>query len=336
MDFTALVQTPVNTILVLAGIAIVFFTFFEVNKSSVKQRKTPVKKNLAPIVVGAILILGGLFYKLDANVPLEPTPFPEASATIAPTVQHSTVAPTNTSIPIETESPTETPVIPTLTSTPTTIPTKTVVDGCIDTQTWQATSIDTDTLNKIQSQNNCWNLNSLGFSAETGGTLHIISAPSNVNKSAGIYTNVRDNSVIEFNVYINNFYIVYDAIYNKPGYISFSIAPQDNPMATKGSGRFKLQVNESGSFPLVLFILADTIEPNGTELGTQHYLYGRTYNIRMELQGIFMNIYINNIKVNQTVTIPDESKVFYIGYQNPILGSENVEISDLIIDGIKQ
>jgi hypothetical protein len=83
-------------------------------------------------------------------------------------------------------------------------------------------------------------------------------------------------------------------------------------------------------------MLADTTESVGTELGTQHYLYGCTYNVRMELKGIYANVYLNNVKLDKTLTIPSGSKVFYIGYDLPLLASADIEIGDLTVDGIKK
>ena len=107
-------------------------------------------------------------------------------------------------------------------------------------------------------------------------------------------------------------------------------------MARQESGRFKLQVKDTGNSPLILYMLADPTESNGIELGTQHYLYGRTYNIRLELKGIFMKLYINDVDTKQTISIPSGPNVFYIGYSLPLLAGADVEISDLVIDGIKK
>jgi len=330
MSILDLLQTPVNTLLVLAGIAIVFFTFFKVSKGSVELRKINPKSILMPVGIGAALILVGLLYKPEASTALPESTITPTTIPDTPTLTTIIIPDTLTPSPTATATATEPPT-PTQTASP--VPVKSFNDGCIAAQTWQPASIDPDALNSVQTQNYCWNLNSLGFSAETGGKLHLYAAPAGVKTASGIYTGVGDQSTIEFNVHVNKFYIVYE---DNPGYISFSVAPQGTAMATKGSGRFKLQVKAKGNSPLILFVLADTTESSGTELGTQHYLYGRIYDIRLELKGIYMDVYINNVKLNQALTIPTGQKVFYIGYDLPLLASADIEITDLTVDGVKK
>jgi hypothetical protein len=325
-----ILQTPLGTILALAGIAIVFFAFFEAGKGIIRMRKSP-KDGLVPAAIGAVFIIGGLILsRSQAAAPVEPTSVPVAFTEVSPVVPSVTVAPTDTVVPSETTSPAETQLIPTETASP--VPVKTLADGCIAVQTWQADSTDAEALGAILDENNCWNMERLGFTAQSG-TLHILPKPPNVQTASGIYTAINNQSIIEFKVFVRSIYLVYEG---NPAYISFSIAPQDNPMARQDSGRFKLQIKDNGSSPLVYFMLADTIESNGTELGTQHYLYGRTYNIRLELKGLFMEISINGVKLRETASIPSGPKVFYIGYNLPLLAGADVELRDIIIDGVNQ
>ena len=331
---TALLQVPVNTLLILAGIVIVFFALFEVNKGSVKLRTGLSKNNFVPVGIGALLILGGvvLLYTTGAATPADSASVSIGITNLPAITPSETAAPTETPvIPTETVLPTDTPIIPTETGTPP--PIKTISDGCIAVQTWQAKSIDADAASSISDQNNCWNLSRLGFVAQSDGTLHLLVAPSEVDVASGISTAVRDQSVIEFKVYVNDFYLVYN---NKPAYITFSIAPQDDPMAARGSGRFKLQIKDTAGSRLIYFMLADTTESNGIELGTQHYLPGRTYKVRMELKGNSMEISINDVKLKETIIIPSGPKVFYIGYNVPVLASADIEIKDVIVDGVNQ
>jgi hypothetical protein len=134
-------------------------------------------------------------------------------------------------------------------------------------------------------------------------------------------------------VYVDTLYMPYD---DNPAYISFAIASSDDPMAAKGSARFKLQIKKAGNSPIVFFMLADPNQTAGTELGTQHYLWGRIYNFRFVLKGVDMEVYIDNVKINQTIPLPSGAKVFYIGYNMPILAKADVDISNIIIDGVNR
>jgi hypothetical protein len=323
-------QTPMGTILAFAGIIIVFFAFFEVAKGTVKMRKKP-KEGTIPASIGAVLIIGGLILSNAQTATVgEPTPA-NSTPTMVVSTEVSPVLPTETAVaPTETSTPTSTPVTPTLTAS--SVPVHTIVDDCIDAQTWTADSSDAGALDAIVKENNCWNLENLGLTVQDG-TLHILPRSSSVQTSSGIYTAVTNQSVIEFKVFVKSLYLVYK---DNPAYISFSIAPQSEPMARRNSGRFKLQIKDTGNLPLVLFVLADTTEANGTELGTQHYLYGRTYDIRLVLKGIFMEVYINGVDTRETISLPSGPKVFYIGYNLPVLAGADVEISNIVVDGVSK
>ncbi len=140
--------------------------------------------------------------------------------------------------------------------------------------------------------------------------------------------------MIKFNVSIQNFYLGYP---NTPAYITFAIAPQDDPMTKSGSGRFKLQVNDLKTNAFVFFVPADVGAANGTPLSTQHYLYAHGYDVRLELDGPLMTIYLNdNKRPADTVQIPIGHKVFYIGYNMPISASVTATIKDVSIDGVNK
>src|SRR5688500_267017 len=92
-----ILQTPIGTLLALAGLAIIFLAFFEVSKGTVKMRKTP-KDGLVPAAIGAALILVGLFLnRPQAAVPAEPTPLGPTVSGAATEV--SAALPTDTAFP---------------------------------------------------------------------------------------------------------------------------------------------------------------------------------------------------------------------------------------------
>ena len=320
---TAILRAPVNTILIIAGLVILFFTLFKVSKKTVQL--TAGKPHAVPLIVGALLIVVGLFYRTGYTAPETPTvEISVASATLPPPAASETSSPTDTPVPTISPTNTDTPQ-PTLTPQ-----IKKLADGCIAAQTWQPKSINTESLSSISEQDHCLNLAALGISVDQGGKLHLLATASNAELASGISMPVSDQSVIEFKVFVKSFSIHYP---DKPADITFSIAPQDDPMAGGGSGRFKLRVEQNINLADVFFFLAGTNELTGSKDTSQHYKYEQTSTVRMELKNINMQIYVNDAKLSKKVTIPSGSIVFYIGYDLPALAGMDVEITDIKVDG---
>ena len=333
-------KAPLNTLAFIAGFLFVFFTFFEVSKSGVKPRKMDRKNYLIPVVLPTVigLALIGLGVSMKPNgaaTTPEVTPTVTNNPTGTSTMTSTLVPATDTAT--ATKSPTETATftpLPTLTDTvtPSPIPILTLHDGCIADQTWQFKSANPNSTTPISNARHCLDLDDFGIAAETGGTLRLVASPREASNAAEIFTPISDRSTVEFSVSVKTFYLVYDGT---PAYISFGIAPANDPLATKGSSRFKLQIRQANS-PLVLFYLADPSQPDGLELGTQHYLWGRVYKIRLVLRGVDMEVYIDNVKLNRTLSLPTGSKVFSIGYNVPLLAKADVNISNIVINGVDQ
>ena len=325
---TNLLQGPTGKILILAGIALVFFTFFEVSKGSVRMRKSTAKTktSLIPAAIGAVLILIGLFSNPQAASPSESTAIPLAVSEVVPVLPSATTAPTDT--PTSTPSPTET-LTPTLTASP--APEKTIAENCISVKNWTAVSDNGSAVNATPDQNNCLNVGDLGFAA-SGGALLIVKPEQTGIMAAGIYTDVGDQAEIKFNVSVQN---LYTAGGGNSAYLTFAAAPKNDVMTKSGSGRFKLQVNGTGNNQDVLFVPADVGEANGLPITSMHYLYGLSYNVRLKLDGLVMSIYIGEgQRPVETVSIPGLSKVFYIGYSAAPGGTVRATIKDLTIDGV--
>ena len=108
---TAVLQAPVNTILIIAGTVILFFALFEIGKGTVRLRSG--KANIAPIIVGGILIVGGLLYK-QQTTSAQPAPQLEitiASETPRPPLEAPSQTPeTPTPSIVLNNSPTSTPI----------------------------------------------------------------------------------------------------------------------------------------------------------------------------------------------------------------------------------
>lgn len=235
------------------------------------------------------------------------------------------------------ETPTPSPVP--LSSTPSPIastatpePPSPIANGCISSKSWRADATDQVVLNGIVEQPNaCYETGSLGISVNNSGVLSLLNQSKQKSLSAGIYTPIRNNSVIEFSIHVNSMYLVYA----EPSvYISFAVAPLSAPMTAKNTARFKLQVEDTINSPLIYFVLADAGENAGVKINSQHYEYGRTYNIRFELAGSVMRLFINNIRQNENLSIPDGEKVFYIGYNLPTLAGIDAEVTNIKVDGV--
>jgi len=208
---------------------------------------------------------------------------------------------------------------------------QTLVDGCIFSETWNIHSTDTNALKNIAvGLNGCRSLSPLGISAETGGILHIFMTEKKVARVSRIYTPITDNTVIEFDIFVNYMYLVYN---DSPANVTFGVAPASDPKAISTSTRFKLQVEKNDSRPIVFFMLADTGESTGSRIPNQHYEYGRTYNIRLELSDIQLSVYINGIKMQEQLSLPDGEKLFYIDYNMPLLSGLDLQIKNLSFDG---
>lgn len=241
--------------------------------------------------------------------------------------------PTETPIPTFTPPPTitlEPPIIPTRQPTETPQP-RTLNQNCIDPQVWKVDSTDLAALaNLRQYPDGCYALEGLGIFTDSNGTLHLNYMDQKTAIVSGIYTPIKNNAVIEFKIHVNMMYVVYA---DNTVTISFAVAPQDDPMTARNTARFKLHVETPVDRPIIHFMLADVNEYTGTKVGTQHYEYGRTYTIRLELMGNSMKVFINNVKMDEELLIPTGQKVFYIGYNVPIIAGVDVEVSGLTIDG---
>lgn len=225
-------------------------------------------------------------------------------------------------------SPTDTPAV----ETPASAQVMTLVNGCINSQIWTPASANRNTLlNFTLDGNRCYSIEPMGIFADQQGVLHIFKKDKKSSEGAGIYTPIySNNTVIEFEVFISSMYIKNSEV---PAFITFAVAPADSPVSARDSARFKFNVDKVGNDPAILFMLADVGEYSGVKILTQHYEYSRTYNVRFELVGGFMWVYINNQKMNESLVIPDGQKVFYIGYDLPALAGVDAEVKNIWIDG---
>jgi len=235
-------------------------------------------------------------------------------------------------------SPTVTPS-PTFTSTPTASPSPTITpltvkrleDGCVFSKTWTAYALDPNVLNTVTNEaDGCFDMGSTGIFADRNRILHLLERDKRILSISGIYTPIANDAIIEFKIFVNSMYI---APAGSPTYVSFAIAPADDPITAKKSARFKLQMEDDDDRHLIYFVLADVDENNGARLTDQHYEYRTTYTLRFELTGSVMSVFINNIRLNQNLSIPGGSKVFYMGYNVTAYAGVDVQVTNFKING---
>jgi hypothetical protein len=221
-------------------------------------------------------------------------------------------------------------------SSPTPIPdpnnaAKSLVEGCISTAVWGVYSSDPGALSNIfSSGDGCYDLSALGIFPDQEGVLRMYDRGQKTHLTHGIYTPVNNDSVIEFKVYVESMYLVYPDF---PTYVSFAVAPADDPITARSSARFRLWV-DSIKNPVVLFRLANVGDSSGYRLPGQRYIFGQTYAVRLELTGNILRVIINDDDTKEALKIPTESKVFYIGYHLPIAAGVDVSIMDVKVDGV--
>ena len=320
----SILQAPINTILILAGIVFAFFGIFEISKGSVRLRAG--QTNFVPLILGGVLIVVGVLLKPGSTgtKPSQATPAAVETAVNTPT----DVPPTQPA------AATEGPAVSTATSLPqptATTQVKTLADGCFSASKWKAQSINSEALKSVSTQDNCLNLNSLGVSAEQGGKIRLLATAPKAKSASGVAIPVTDQSVIDFKLSIGSLYIIYP---DEAVYVSFGIAPADNQLAERGAGRFKLVVDRTGNEQTVFYYLANAEQSFGSKWPSQHPSYNRVYAIRLVLKSISMEIYVDGNKLKDEVTLPPGTKVFNMGYYLPVQAGTDISISELTIDGV--
>lgn len=284
---------------------------------------------------GVLLVLAIILFGVLGNRGSNPIPTPVPTQTaVVPT---QTVAPTQTAVEAtatEEPAPTFTPE-PTITPEPVIEPTATpapIGANCIHSLVWKPASTDQNGLDSIsENSNGCYLMEALGIFTDANGTLHLNNRGQRIAITSGIYTPIKNDSVIEFKIFVTGMYIINAP---NPVIVNFAVAPLDDVLTARNSARFKLQVETSDTRPIIYFVLADVNENMGTKVGTQHYEYGRTYTIRLELVGNSMRIYINGRKMTEELLIPTGQKAFFVGYTLPVAAGVDAEVKELTIDGI--
>jgi hypothetical protein len=147
---------------------------------------------------------------------------------------------------------------------------------------------------------------------------------------SGIYTSIKSNSVIEFSIYVTSISMKFDNVAE----VIFAVTPAGARLPARPTTRFKLHLEDAGTKEIIHYMMADSGEYDGVKLGTQHYEYGNTYDIRLELSGNEMIVFIDDYQMKEHLKLPTGAKVLYIGYSLPVHSQLNVNIGNIRVDGI--
>jgi len=332
----AILQLPISTIFILAGISLLAFSaIFEIpnGPESKKGNKIAGRKNinLPGILIGISLIGIGLFYNTitgSVAAAAEAT----ITATSEPVAMTFVLATSTMESPVSTPEPASQQPTATEIQSPTNtpFPVLTLKDSCLFASTWQVASRGLSAPKNDPDANGCISLGAAGLAVDNSGVLHLLQTAKKGPLAAGIYTSITDKSTIEFKVSVKGLTTVYA---EKPAAINFAIIPLEDLIPAEKSARFKLLFDLREDKPLIYFVLADLGETTGSKITTQHYEYGQTYTIRLELTGISIRIYINNMQTSDTLSLPAGPKAFFIGYDLPTMAGADVAISDVRVDG---
>jgi hypothetical protein len=321
----ALIEAPIPTLLILAGILLLIFSVLVKVQSGTSRNKAiriggRSRISLSGTVIGLLLLGTGIFYPSITALSSNGTATPPSGLVAATGSNLAPISTTSTSAPAAGQAPAA-------------LGAPGLQNGCISAATWQIVSSDARLLTNTPNANGCLYLSAAGLAADNLGVLHLIRTAKDGPLAVGIYTPVNDITSIEFDLRVKT---LYTADYVNAAMINFAVAPADNPLKSLDSARFKLVVDAPSKKPLVYFGLANIGETNGTKVPSQHAEYGLSYGIKLELNRLEMNVYINGVKMSKQLSVPVGDAVFLIGYSLPAQSGADIEISNLRIDGVRK
>ena len=163
-------------------------------------------------------------------------------------------------------------------------------------ETWKPNSPDARLLNAVSSASDgCYWMDDLGIFAERS-SLRFYKQTRKQYRHCGPAPLIPIGNRIQ--CYVNWMSMKFDNIAE----IAFAITPANNRLTAKSTTRFKLHLEDPGDGKVIHFMMADAGENDGAKLGYQHYEYGRTYNIRLELSANQMAVFINGYRINEALS----------------------------------
>ena len=259
------------------------------------------------IIVGAYLTFKGIQYQIDA--PIRATQTAEArfiqSALTGTLTPSPIVSPTG----IPTREPTDATATPILD----------IEQNCLSANWWipyEGAALKTNEFN-------CWIINEWGIAASNGGIL--IAPATDKDKSHGIYRAIPNHSKISFQIRLDKFSTIYDL---EPG-IMIGIVSLSHPNPTEG--KYLVLQRETTNDDSIYVKLRESTKESDRYLPFR-FTEGETHTITFVIQDIVMTIYIDNEKLDQTVSVPFSEKAFWVGYNVSALTTAQAFLSELSIE----
>jgi hypothetical protein len=248
-----------------------------------RNSKKGIDKAVVIAIIGLIgTILTAIFASPVLIAIIQKTPQPPSTATMAVKV-------TNT------ELPTPTVFIPTLTFTP--LPQQGFSTNCINATDWTPSPKSSS----FSNENNCWDLSSNGIAAQDGKLFFAIQ--NSTEQRGAIYTPIPREGTISFNVRIDTF-----VSGQTNGNLAFGVGRADNWLS-KGKFVF-FRATDSGYY----IVYGGEI----TEVGRNTidaYNLGSDVVVAYEFKNLVFDIYVNNTKVVSDIPVSSSPQVFWIGYR---------------------
>jgi len=198
------------------------------------------------------------------------------------------------------------------TSTPS-MPVSGLENNCINSDVWKSFKGGTV-------ENECWQLQEVGMSAQEDGLLIFIDKNKGINWY-GIYTEIPKNADIRFIVIINKLHTPS----NDAARIAFGIIDPDDLM----KGRF-LYYRETSTQSLMKIDFGESID-NAMTVG-DYSPYGSTQEVKISIRDITVQVFIDDTPIADPVSISFSKHGFGIYYRPVIDSSVSSTISELVIE----
>ncbi len=310
MEFITLLRdTPIPTLLVIIGGILLFVGLATIKKPIIIE--VDPKSRKASIIIGiSLLIIGSGLYLFPQSQTSE------VESTSTPTIEPTLIAIQNT--PTVAMLPSNTPDTPvSITETPVPSAINGLENNCISSDFWTPYTVNI----QFPRQGNCWDLSSRGITNYKGELLFAVKNAS--EQSASMYMLLPDSGTISFDIKVDKY-----VVGGKNGNIAFGLG-NNNDWLQAGKFIF-LRITEPG-LP-VYYVYGDSVTRTG-ETVIESYKLGTSQRITFEVKNLILNIYIGDKQAVPTITLlPNERKVFWIGYRLPQNSEFVATISNLVIE----
>jgi len=275
---TALVGTPVPTLLVIGGFVFLFLALATIQKPLVIDIKPPANRKIS-FVLG-VLFTGLGIYLLTLPISAETQP----TETPTPTIEVSLAASETPQIPLVV---TDTPLPPT--------PITYFEKDCLSADIWTSTST-----NSVITKNNCVDASADGFTTFDNNL--VINVQNGSPKTSMLYMSAPESGTIKLNVKTDTFLI------GDNGNLAIGLS---NPTCKITEGKF---IFYRSSDSKLFTIFGNTALDYGNTIS--RYTLGTVDALEFHVNKSAFDIFVNNVKIDSGY-MPSNSPTFCIGYRFP-------------------